>query len=536
MRLKSPSFAVGLQGALAAERRAPGAGARALSAPALTVLGLGALIVVAAFIRVRAFSAYYWVDEGLSVGIASHHLSAIPGVLRQDGSPPLYYMLLHFWIAVAGSGERATHALSLLFALLTIPAGFWAGRSLFGVRCGWICAALAAFNPFITAYAQETRMYALVVLLSMLASAAFIHVFAFGRRRHLPLAAITLAALVYTHNWGAFFAIGTLGALIVLARGGDRRALLRDAAIAYGGALLLFAPWIPTLLFQARHTGAPWALDPTWRAAQQIPTTLLGGPVPALITLVFAGGGALWALRRTSRPEHRAVVALIAMLALMVVTAWVFAKLSPGWAGRYFSIFVGPLLIIVAFALARTSRAGLVGLAALVVLWFSFTIQVPDAGFKSNVRTVAHALAHRLRPGDLVLVTHPEEVPTFDAYLPAGMRYATPLGPVPDPRVMDWRDALDRLRAVRVEPTLKPLLDGLPVGARLALVRPIVYPRSQWVAPWTRLVKSLSQRFGDLVAADPRFVAVADYPRPGRRIRAHVRVRATLYVKRKGNV
>ena len=48
-------------------------------------------------------------------GIASHPLTDIPGVLRADGSPPLYYMLLHVWIGViGGDGEARTHALSLL--------------------------------------------------------------------------------------------------------------------------------------------------------------------------------------------------------------------------------------------------------------------------------------------------------------------------------------------------------------------------------------------------------------------------------------
>ena len=60
-------------------------------------------------------------DEALSTGIASHSLSAIPGVLRHDGSPPLYYMLLHVWMSVFGPSETATHSLSLVSALLTHP-------------------------------------------------------------------------------------------------------------------------------------------------------------------------------------------------------------------------------------------------------------------------------------------------------------------------------------------------------------------------------------------------------------------------------
>src|SRR5205814_1288112 len=56
---------------------------------------LAALTAVSLFLRTRILNAGFWIDEGLSVGIAHHHLWSIPHLLRQDGSPPLYYMLLH---------------------------------------------------------------------------------------------------------------------------------------------------------------------------------------------------------------------------------------------------------------------------------------------------------------------------------------------------------------------------------------------------------------------------------------------------------
>ena len=93
-------------------------------------------------------------------------------------------------------------------SLVAIPGGLWAGWSLFGRRAGLFCAAMCAVNPFLTSYAQETRMYALMLVMSLLATAAFLHVFAFGRRRYLPLFMILLAGMLYTHNWGLFLGAG----------------------------------------------------------------------------------------------------------------------------------------------------------------------------------------------------------------------------------------------------------------------------------------------------------------------------------------
>ena len=76
----------------------------------------------------RELGIGFWIDEGLSVGIADRPLGDIPLALREDGSPPLYYMLLHFWLDIAGRSEAGVRGLSLLFALLAIPAAWWAGR------------------------------------------------------------------------------------------------------------------------------------------------------------------------------------------------------------------------------------------------------------------------------------------------------------------------------------------------------------------------------------------------------------------------
>ena len=50
--------------------------------------------------------------------------------------------------------------------------------------------------------------------MSLLATAAFLHVFAFGRRRYLPLFMVLLAGMLYTHNWGLFLGAGLALGLI----------------------------------------------------------------------------------------------------------------------------------------------------------------------------------------------------------------------------------------------------------------------------------------------------------------------------------
>src|SRR5919198_4358793 len=220
-------------------RALPRVGSYPAGAVVPTALLLG-LLAFGLWLHTRALGKALWMDEGLSIGISSQPLLDIPHVLRVDGSPPLYYMLLGIWTRTVGDGPAETQALSVAISLLAVPGGLWAGWSLFGRRAGYICAALFAFNGFLTSYAQETRMYALMIVLSLFLTAAFLHVFVYRNRRYLPFFAVVLAAMLYTHNWGLFVSAGalaTLGLLVLLTE--DRSPLIRNAVIGFGCAGIL---------------------------------------------------------------------------------------------------------------------------------------------------------------------------------------------------------------------------------------------------------------------------------------------------------
>jgi hypothetical protein len=478
--------------------------ARAGVAAALSLLTLASL-----WLRTRGLHVHYWIDEGLSVAIAQHPLSEIPHLMRQDGSPPLYYLLLHVWIGLRGSYEVATHELSLVFALLVIPAAYWAGSSLFSRRTGLLCAALAAGAPYLTTYGQETRMYALLALLSVIVAASFVHVFVRRRRRYLPVFVASLTAALYTHNWALFLGLMTAVAFLLCVRESpdDRRSLWRDGAIGFGAVAVLYAPWLPTLLFQVRHTGAPWDVAPVvWSLTQGL-YSLVGGR-GAAVALLFGAGAALLALRSAEDARTGILLAAKSLLLLGVGTllvAWIGSKITPAWAIRYLAVIVGPLILLFGLGLARAGRLGLVALALVACFWI--LDPVPSSLYtKSNVASAVAKVRPDLGPGGLVLSTQPEQVPNLAYYLPHRFRYGTPLGAVSDPGVFDWRDALSRFRRSSVRSVLMPTIGSLAPGQRLVLVVPLRLPHSPL---WMQLINRTSTRWSNAVGHDRSFRLLA---------------------------
>ena len=516
--------------AVAARLRAlPFLSARTTSV-AVTAVGLGVLTLASLYLRTRFIGAALWIDEGLSIGIAQHGLTEIPGVLRQDGSPPLYYMTLNVWMQAFGSSEAATQSLSLVFALASIPAAYWAAGRVWGVRAAWFAAFLAALNPFLTGHGQETRMYGLMAFLSIVATGCFLRAYVLRDRRFVPAFGVAMALMLYTHNWALFFGVAAAGVVGWLAwsDADDRRALVRDGAIGFGVAALAYLPWLPTLMFQAENTAAPWSNSPgPYEPSRQV-SRVLGGYGPA-VTLLFGAGLGLTAAwqRREAVRDRRLIVALGAIVVGIVALAFIGSQVTPAWTNRYFAVVVGPLLILGAGGLRHATRGVAI---ASVVLLAAFWWQPNSYGeSKASERSVMTNVGALLEPGDLLISTHPERLPVLAYYGPEKLQYATTLGRVTDPGVMDWRDALPRLQSARVDNTMEPLLDTVPVGGHVLIVRPIIRSDSSWTAPWTELVRRRSAQWDRALAADERFGRIDVEPnRYGDVIEG---VRAKLYTK-----
>ncbi|HEX2193165.1 MAG TPA: glycosyltransferase family 39 protein [Acidimicrobiales bacterium] len=461
------------------------------------LLALGGVLAALAFLWGRQRGIVYWHDEGISIGIASHRLDEIPRLLRQDGSPPLYYAILHFWMRAFGSAEAATHLLSLLFSLGTVVAAWWAGRSLFGRRVGWFLTVLAAINPFLAFYANETRMYSMVVFLTTLFTASFLHAFVYRRRRYLVLFAVTLALLLYTHNWALFLAFAAVAAVGVCAVfAADRRRLLTDAALCFAAAGAVYVPWLPSLLYQRAHTGAPWAPRPTLLEARDNLAGLLGG-FEVVAAVLLAGGAALVALVRQVRTRTAVSLMVLAVLPLVGLgTAWGISRGSSVWAFRYLGIALPAVLLVAAVALAAGGRMAVAAIAVAAVLSAPIAVKTPPER-KSNIRTTTARVAPYLRGGDLVISGDDGAVPLLSHYLPPGLRYATTEGLVANERVSDQREYVNRLRNSRWQTAIPALVDEMPVGGRILLIAPNY---QQTRHDWVEFLRLLLQRTGEVKA------------------------------------
>jgi mannosyltransferase len=126
-------------------------------APWLVVL----FTLIGVFLRVLFLAKNgMWLDETFSVWLANQ---SVPDLLhwaaRIDPHPPLYYLMLHYWMARYGDTPYYVRLLSALFGTITIPVIYLIGKRISGAMMGFTAAVFLALSLFNIYFGQETRMY-----------------------------------------------------------------------------------------------------------------------------------------------------------------------------------------------------------------------------------------------------------------------------------------------------------------------------------------------------------------------------------------
>src|SRR6185437_6601353 len=150
------------------------------------------------------------------------------------------------------------------------------------------------------------------------------------------------------------------------------------------------------------------------------------------------------ARRRT--PEAAVFWALIAIPAAGLAVGRIVGFFVPIWAWRYFAPVVAPLLLLGALSIARARVVGVAAIVFCVAFLANAGSFAPS--YKSDMKDVAAEMQQLMHPGDLVVVSQPEQTPLAWYYLPSGLQYASTLGRVGEPSVMNWMGAMNRLQTV----------------------------------------------------------------------------------------
>jgi mannosyltransferase len=383
-------------------------------------------------------------DEAFSVLVAHQQPRDIVRFLNTGNNPPLFELLLHFWMRIIGDTDRALRLLPAILSALTVIPVFAVATRKAGRRAGVVAASLLALSWQHVRFSHEVRAYALFGLLS--GTALYLLTRCLDKPldlRNWLLLSMCNVALLYTH-YLAVFAVGAqaIAGMALMDRLGRIRLLAMLVAVG-----TLFAPGLYVFLNRGIEVSAQGTWVPPTDVRQlygAINLMLNSRVATVLLLMTVAIGTAMswgrWASDavRTEAWGNRAVT---------MVLLW--------WTLTYLGLFATSVAVLPVFIdryLLFTSVALYVGVAwAVEMAWrrtpFSWTgplLAVAAALLTSdlapsNHRNVALATAavhEQLTEGTCVVVAPASESMAFafhfDRDLFAKVRGADPVAVLRD--------------------------------------------------------------------------------------------------------
>ena len=468
------------------------------------LLVVAGVVAVVAGVALRFWApSPLWLDEAISVNISKLPVSQIPRALSHDGAPPLYYVILHFWMAAFGQSDFAVRALSGIVSVGTLPLLWLAGRRVGGRTVAWVTFFLGLTSPFAINYATATRMYSFMILFSVLGFLALQRAVEQPTRGRLVAVSAITAALLYTHYWGLYLVLVTALWLGWRARRtGTGRPILR----AMGFGTLLWLPWFPVFAYQALHTGTPWtsaaspgdllALFGDYSGPGSWGMLLMFASFTLFMVGVFGRTAVPGTVVRTTEPDgstHEtecgpAVVIelrprpgmaplVVVALGTLVVAVVLGAVANAAFVARYTAVVLPLFLMVVAAGIAvipgRRFRAGCIAVLCLAGLLTGY-------GENKQQRTqavkVAAVLNAQAQSGDVVAYCPDQLGPAVDRLLTVRGVVELTFPRAIGPQRVNWVDYRKVIAHTDVETFAQEVLARVGAGHTLWLVWRDGYP------------------------------------------------------------
>lgn len=382
-----------------------------------------------------------WMDEAFSVQLARQPLAVLWGAFRSGAEPnmALYYLILHLWLGLGAAlgipaSEFYVRFPSAVCAAASAVVVYAIGRRFLGTFSALLGALLYLLSGWVLTYAQQTRGYALQLLLVCLAWYALLALLddATPRARWWPLLIVSSVLAVYTHAFSVLIllsqivAVAAVAALDAAARARVRRVLpgLLGSLVAIGVLIVPFAiasrygaknGWLPTpqvgeLLHKLAALGgkSKLALAALIVALLVLLAALALARLPAgrrLLAHLPSGRAAALAsdttaLRAGVRPT---VISLLCWLVVPVVVSFVLSQGSVRlFSSRYLVVVVpaAALLVAAVVAAARPRFARLVVAGGLVCAALALVPSYYAHAQVEDWRTPTRWLEAHYAPGD----------------------------------------------------------------------------------------------------------------------------------------
>ncbi|MBK7666558.1 MAG: glycosyltransferase family 39 protein [Sphingobacteriaceae bacterium] len=169
------------------------------------------VIIHFAFKFYKCGEAGLWYDECFSVQLAQKSASEIIRIsMEEDPNPPLYGVLIHYWLNLFGDSEEGVRSLSVLASSLAAGVLFLLCLNFFNWQTSVFASLMFFTSNELYYYGLEARTYALIILFVLCSYYLYLSIIKRPTLLKAILFAVANACIFYSHFLACFVLIGEL--------------------------------------------------------------------------------------------------------------------------------------------------------------------------------------------------------------------------------------------------------------------------------------------------------------------------------------
>lgn len=379
-------------------------------------ISLTGILSLAAFLRFyRLGYKSLWYDEAWSITLAMKGLSQGYRELAGQIYPPLYQLLLRFWVLSFGHTEAAARSLSAILGLASVAAVYWLARRIANHRVALIAALLLAVSPFQIEYSQEARGYSLLLFLTLLSFGSLLRWMEKGSIWSAAVHLLSTALSFYTHPYAFLLPLaqGGIWLMHLWERREQARRLVTSWLIFFSLPLAAFVPMMPIFYREAAGVSRDfWIPKPSGDDIWMTIKTFAGQDRWALASLGLVTVIGLASLLAYEGRERFRAKLYLAWWWLPLLAAFSFSNLAFSvYQAKYLIFAAVPLYLIAAEGIAELQPRSL-RLIALALILAAHVQPLTDYYRRPKMeewRGLSQFLKERSGRNDLVLIYEENE-------------------------------------------------------------------------------------------------------------------------------
>ncbi|MGK7940366.1 MAG: glycosyltransferase family 39 protein [Crocosphaera sp.] len=172
-------------------------------------------------------------------------IGTVYGLAKEEAQlPPLYFLIVKFWVSLFGNSIIITRSISALLGLIACFIMYLLCRELFKLNLiAWIGMALLSISPFYVIYSQEARPYSLWLLTTLSSSLMLLRALRINNLLNWGGYSLTIILGLYTSPFSLFLSLGQ-GVYVYLEERLKLNAIVKKYLVALGIGILSFSPWL----------------------------------------------------------------------------------------------------------------------------------------------------------------------------------------------------------------------------------------------------------------------------------------------------